>query len=382
MNFSLTPAQKQLQATIHEFCKQNLNDGVVERDKNQQFAKELWRKCGALQLQGLAVSKEYGGRGLDPLSTMLAIEALGYACRDNGLSFAIAAHLFSCVIPLEVFGSENQKSRLLPKSCNGEYIAANAITEAQGGSDAFYLNTTAEQEENTYKINGEKVYCTNLPVADWLWVLAKTKEGGNALEGITAFILERNVHDFSCDYIYDKMGMRTALMGKIAFQDILVDKEAILGKEGQGSVVFNYAMNWERIGMAALHLGTMRRLLEEFIVFARQRSVGRKTMKSFQAVQHTIAQISTEVEAASLLVYKAAILLEKPNRVHQYAAMAKYKVAELYKNGTAKLLHLYGAQGYVDNHEIERMTRDAAASTIYSGTSEVLLNIIAKWQRL
>ncbi len=382
MEFSLTPEQVELQARIHVFCKEHLNTGIVERDHKQQFSRTLWELCGREGLQGLAIDKTFGGTGLEPLSTMLGIEALGFACRDNGLSFAIAAHLFSCAIPLQIFGTESQKIKFLPSSCNGKFIAANAITEAQSGSDALHLSTKVENKENTYSLSGEKVFCTSLPEADWVLVYAKSNENHGLMNGLTAFILEKGIHDFSCPHIYTKMGLRTCLMGKLSMDNTVVNENNILGREGNGGVIFNYSMNWERIGMAALHLGTMTRLLEEFITFVKHRKVGRKAMKDFQAVQHKIAQLSTELEATRLLVYKAAALLNKPNRVHQYAAMAKLAVSELYKNGTMDLLHLYGAQGYVDNHEIERMARDAAASTLYSGTSEIQKNIIAKWKGL
>jgi len=377
MNFSLDNRQKELRAEAITSAQTHLNQGVEERDRTQHFDRGLWNKCGQLQLLGLPIDPQYGGRGLNALDTMIALEGLGYGCRDNGLSFAIGAHMLACSIPIMLFGSEAQKSHFLPKMCDGTWVATNAITETEAGSDVFSMQTTATERDNKYVINGNKNYCSNAPVADVLILYAATDPAKKALGGITGFLLERAKGEFDTSGKIEKMGLRSCEMGKISLNDISVGKDSMIGKTGGGTVQFTQSMLWERIGLSAIHMGTLQRLLEDAIAYTKERNVFDQSIESFQAIGHTLADIHVQLESARLLVYQAAWQLDHGDRASSTSAsVAKLFVSEMYKSQTMKLLQVYGAMGYINNTDIERSVRDAAAATLYSGTSEIQRNLI------
>ncbi len=380
IDFSFTLAQETLQVDIILLAQQQMNEGLVQRDKEQQFHQQGWAAAGQLGLQGLAISKAYGGQGLDIISCMHALEALGYGCRDNGLSFAIAAHLLSVVVPIGLYGTEVQKEELLPSLCNGEWIAANAMTEKSSGSDAFNMATTATASEEGYLLQGEKQYCSNAPLADLVLTYAITDAAKGAMGGISAFLLKSD--QFTAGEKVDKMGLRSCLMSNLVFDNIPLSVSSLLGKAGGGMMIFSKSMLWERIGMSLLHLGTLQRLLEEAIVFIKERKAFGQPLSRQQAVAHTLANIQTELTAARWASYYAAWCLQQNKKADFFAAIAKLKATELYKQSTAKLLQLYGAAGYTNNSDIERMLRDATASTLYSGSSEIQRNKIAGWMKL
>ena len=190
-DFNLTDEQQLLKKEITRFAKRELNNGIIERDRNHEFSKELWLKCGEMGLQGLPVPEKYGGSGLDPISTAIALEALGYGCEDGGLNFSICAHLLACVIPIMKFASEEQKKKFLPKLCSGEYIAVNGITEAESGSDVYAMTSKASLYKDQYIINGTKIWSSNGPVADIAVFYVKTNPDKGYYGGITGFILEK-----------------------------------------------------------------------------------------------------------------------------------------------------------------------------------------------
>lgn len=379
MNFSLSEEQQLIKRNIIEFSQKELNKNVIERDAQQHFPHELWRTCAEHKLQGLPVDVQYGGAGLDPLSSMIALEGLGFGSHDGGLNFSVCAHLLACVVPLWKFGTEEQKREFLPQLCNGERIAVNAITETTSGSDAFNLQTTAIETSEGYVINGIKTFSSNGPVADTILVYAVTDKEKGFYGGITAFILDKNTKGFRVGQRFEKMGLRTCTISELIFENVLVPKQNILGGLGGGSRVFNYSMDWERTGMAACHIGTMERLLDQSMEYAKTRQSGKEMIGKKQAVAHKIANMKVQLEAARLLTYKAAMGIDVSKDNTLNASIAKLFVSEALNTIAMDTLHIHGGNGYMTAYEIERAVRDAIGSTIYSGTSDIQRNIISGW---
>ena len=379
MDFSLTEEQRALRESIVRFAQEVLNPGAAERDREQTFSRELWKSCAEIGIQGLPVPEEYGGSGLDPLTCAMALEALGYGCHDGGLVFSLCAHLLSCVVPLWQQGSEEQKRRYLPGLCDGTLIGVHAMTEPGSGSDAFALRTRAEPDGAGFRINGTKTFISNGPVADLVIVFAMTDPESGYHGGVTAFLVESSAPGFAASRKLEKMGLRSSPIGELAFTDLYVSEEGVLGGVGAGSRLFSDAMDWERICLFASHVGAMERLLETSISYARTRKQFGQAIGKFQAVAHRIADMKVQLEAARLLTYRAAWRLEHARNASLDASMAKLFVSESLVEAALATVQVHGGYGYMAEYEVERALRDALASTIYSGTSEMQRNIIARW---
>ena len=378
IGFSLTDEQKALQEEIIAFAQTHLNEGVVERDREQRFDRQLWKKCGEIGLPGLCVSKEYGGRGLGAVSTVLALEALGFACEDGGLNFALSAHLLACLVPIWLHGSEEQKEYYLPSLCNGKWVAANAMTEPNAGSDVFNMHSTAKVTEKGFILNGTKSYVSNGPVADILVTYALTAPDKGFFGGISAFLLDRSIHPYNRTDKIDKLGIRSCMLGEVSFADLEVSETALLGKPGAGGMLFTQSMDWERICLGAIHIGAMDRLLKAAVKFAKGRKSGGQSISKYQAVSHPLAELKARLESARLLTYKAAWKLEAGKNVSLDGSIAKLAVSETYKALAIQLNQLYAGAAFRGQHSAERALRDSIGGTVYSGTSEIQKNIIAK----
>ncbi|MGH7474850.1 MAG: acyl-CoA dehydrogenase family protein [Longimicrobiales bacterium] len=379
MNFELTPEQTDLRDRVIGFARATLNEGAAERDLEQEFPRGLWRRCGEFGLPGLPVPEEYGGLGLDALSCAVALDALGYGCRDGGLVFSICAHLLSCVVPIWKFGTEEQKRRYLPGLCDGTLIGVHAMTEPGSGSDAFALRTRAEPNGCGFRLSGAKMFVSNGPVADLVIVFAVTDRAKGYHGGITALLVERATPGVGASGKIDKMGLRSSPLGELTFNDVELAADAVLGGVGGGSRVFTHAMDWERICLFASHVGTMQRLLEQSIAYARTRTQFGQAIGKFQAVAHRIADMKVRLEAARLLVYQAAWRLEHCRSAALEAAIAKLFVSESLLESALATVQVHGGYGYTTEYEVERTLRDAVGGTLYSGTSEMQRNIIARW---
>lgn len=379
MDFSITDEQRMFRDNIVRFSREVLNKDVAERDREQKFSPELWKKCAEIGIQGLPVPEEYGGSGLDPLSCAIALEALGYGCTDGGLVFSLCAHLLSCVVPMWLHGNEEQKKRYLPGLCDGSIIGVHAMTEPGSGSDAFALRTKAEPDGGGFRINGTKTFISNGPVANLVIVFAMTDAKKGYHGGVTAFLVESTAAGFQAGKKFDKLGLRTSPTGELVFDDLYVPAESILGTVGSGSVLFTHAMSWERICLFASHVGTMERLLEQSISYARTRTQFGQTIGKFQAISHRIADMKVQLEAARLLTYHSAWRLGRVRDSSMDAAMTKLFVSESLVKAALATVQIHGGYGYMTETEVERYLRDAIGSTIYSGTSEMQRNIISRW---
>ena len=376
MDFSLTREQSMLRDEIIRFARQELNAGAAERDREQVFSKDLWRKCGEMGIQGLPVPEEDGGPGLDPLSTALALEAFGYGCRDGGLVFSVCAHLLACVVPVWKYGSAEMKAKYLAGMCNGTLIAVNGMTEPSSGSDAFTMTTRAEPDGDGFRITGTKIMSSNAPVAHVAVVYAMNAAPKG---GITGFLVEMNTPGVSCSQTFEKMGLRSSLLGEVVLDNVYVSASAVIGRPGAGAVMFNQSMEWERICIAAAHIGTLQHLLETAIQYARTRKSAGKAIGKYQAVSHKIADMKIGLETARLLTYKAAARLDKARDIGMDASMAKVYVSETLVRAALDTVQVFGGYGFLTEYEVERILRDSVGSTLYSGANEVQRNIIASW---
>lgn len=379
MDFDLSPEQRQLRESIVRFARGTLNEGVAERDREQAFPRALWRQCAELGLPGLPAPERYGGSDADPLTCAVALEALGYGCRDGGLVFSLAAHMLACVVPLARHGNDAQRSRYLPGLCDGSLIGAHAITEPGSGSDTFAMTTRAERVDGGWRLNGTKTFISNGPVADVVLVFAVTDAAKGFHGGVTAFVVEKGWPGFRPGQAFEKMGLRTSPVGELVFDDAQVPDDAILGAVGGGSSVFTTAMEWERTLLVAAHVGTIERLLETSIAYARTRTQFGQAIGKYQAVSHRIADMKVQLEAARLLTYRAASRLGVSRGAAMDASIAKLFVSESLVRAALDTIQLHGGNGFMTEYDVERALRDAVGSTIYSGTSEMQRNIIARW---
>lgn len=378
MNFNLTPEQKQLQSTVVHFAQQELNEGVIGRDREQEFSNELWEKCAAMGLAGLCIPIRYGGSGYDAINTAIAVEALGYGCEDGGLSFAVIAQLTACAIPIALNGNHEQKQMWLPGLCNGSIIAANAMTETESGSDVASIATSATLNGDQYLITGTKTFASNAPVASIAVLYTNTASDKGMMGGLSAFVVDKDTH-FTCEQHFEKMGLRTCTIGDVVVNQVLVPAIRLIGKEGAGGAIFNESMEWERVCMAALHVGTMRRIIERTIQYVKHREVGGKPISSYQAIAFKIADMHTNMERSWLLVLRAASVIGKSRQAGKYASMAKLTSSECLQETAKTCIQVHGGNGYMTEYGLERVLRDAVSATIYSGTSEIQRNIIAAW---
>jgi alkylation response protein AidB-like acyl-CoA dehydrogenase len=378
MDLDLNQEQRLLRDNIKRFAERELNADIQARDRAHEFSRAAWDKCGELRLQGLPVPQPMGGAGLDPLSCAVALEALGYGCRDGGLVFSICAHLLACVVPIWKHGSKDQHQRYLPGLCDGSLIAVNAMTEPDTGSDAFAMSTRALRDGDGFRIHGTKMFCSNGPVADLAVVYALTDADKGFHGGVTAFVVEKAA-GFSAGRSFEKLGLRTAPLSELAFDGVYVPGEAVLGEVGGAAPIFAQSMDWERALLGATHVGAMQRMLEQALEYARTRKQYGQPIGKFQAVSHRIADMKVRLEAARALVYQAAWKLDRARDVSLHASAAKLFVSESLQRSALDLVQILGGYGFIAENDAERGLRDAIGSTIYSGTSEIQRNIIARW---
>ena len=377
IDFEPTAEQQQLCQTIIEFARAELNEDIIGRDRRGSFSKDVWRRCAELGLQGLPVPSDYGGAGADALTIMLALEALGYACRDNGLIFSLNAQMWACETPIVKFGNDEQKRRYLPRLCDGSLIAAHAMTEPATGSDAFALTTTAARTDGGYVLSGSKTFATNAPESDLFLVFATT-DPKRGLAGLCAFLVERATPGLTVGTALSKMGLRTSPMSELFLDGCEVSDEQLLGKPGAGMAMFTSSMLWERSCILASTVGTMQYQLERTIDYARERRQFGQPIGSFQAVSHRIVDMKLRCETARLLLYRLGWLLDHGRPAALDSALGKLYLSECFVQSSLDALQVHGGYGYMTEYELERDVRDAIGSRLYSGTSDIQRNIVAR----
>jgi alkylation response protein AidB-like acyl-CoA dehydrogenase len=379
MDFSLSAEQRELRAAAIEFARRELDQDVAKRDDAGEFAREAWRACAKFGIQGLPIPEELGGGGADILTTVVVMEALGYGCHDNGLIFSLNAQMWSLELPLVKFGRPEQQTAYLPGLMSGNLIGVHAMTEPDSGSDAFSMRTHAERQGDHYVLNGTKLYITNAPVADVVLVFCADRDApASRLAGISAFLVDKGTPGFSVTRSMEKMGLRTSPMGEIVLADCVVPAASRLGPEGAGMAIFNSSMAWERSCILASALGVMQRQLEACVGYAKTRKQFGQPIGKFQGVAGKVADMYLRLEAARLLIYQAAWLGQQGTPCPAEAAAAKLFTSEALVQSSLDAIQVHGAYGYMKESGIERDLRDAVASTIYSGTSEIQRVILAR----
>jgi alkylation response protein AidB-like acyl-CoA dehydrogenase len=377
VDFDWSSEQLALRDSVIAFARQALQDDLVRRERDAGFPRELWARCAEFGIQGLPFPEEYGGGGADPLTTALAMEALGSACRDGGLLFGINAQMWSVQMPILTFGTAEQRRRYLPALCAGTLIGAHGMSEPDSGSDAFALRTVAERRGGCYVLNGSKTFVTNAPVAD-LFLAFATVEPDKGVLGVTAFLVERDFPGFRVGKTIEKMGLKTSPMAEIVFEECAVPEENRLGREGRGASIFNDSMEWERSCLLATILGAMERQLDGCVRYARERKQFGRPIGEFQSVANRLVDMRVRLESARLVLYRAVWRKQQGRPAGSDAAMAKLYLSEAWVRSCLDAVQVHGGYGYTTEYEVERDLRDAVGSTLYSGTSEIQRAIIAR----
>jgi L-prolyl-PCP dehydrogenase len=340
------------------------------------FSAEAWRAAGEFGLTGLDLPVEYGGLGLDCLSTARVLEGYGEGCTRLGLMFSTCAHLFACCGPIACGGSPALRARLLPRLARGELIGANAITESHAGSDMLALRTFASREGDGYQITGEKTLVTNGPVADVTVVYARTQPEGGYLS-LSAFAVERDTPGFLTGEPFAKVGLQGSPTGSVYLQESPVPRENLIGAEGQGALIFKAAMQTERACLFAGYLGAMARQLDDVVRFAAERHQFGRAIGKNQAISHRIVDMKLRLEAARLLVYHACWMLDRGHDAMVEVSLAKIAVSEAAVQSGLDAIHIHGGLGVMSATGIDGLLRDALPATLVSGTSEIQRDIVA-----
>ncbi len=378
MDFSWSDEQRAFRDRVVAFARESLNDDLRTLDAQGAFPRVLWDRCAAFGLLGLAVPEAYSGTpDVDFLTAMLAMEGLGYGCRENGLAFGINAQLWTVQLPLLRFGTNAQKERWLPRLCRGEWIGAHAITEPEAGSDIFNLQTHARRVEGGYVLHGAKCLVSFAPIADLALIFA-TLDPALGKWGITAFVVEKGTPGFHAGPVQEKMGLRTVPIGAFTFDDCFVPDENRIGPEGAGVSISTHSLEWERCCILASQLGAMERQLETAIAFARERKQFGQAIGKFQSVAHRITDMKLRLETARLLLYKVAWLKQNNKSAMLEAALLKLYISESFVASGLDAIRVHGGRGYLTENEVERDLRDAIGGLLYAGTSDIQRNIIAR----
>ena len=376
MMYKYSAEQKLLQEQIAETAKLYLNHDIIAKDKASQFDRTAWQHLSATGIMGLLVPEAYGGSALTAFDFAIALEALGNYCEDSGLTFAFAAHSLACVLPIVKFADEHAKQTFLPKLADGSWIAANAMTETQSGSDAFNMKSRIDNTESESRLYASKCFVSNGPVADLVVLYASADPSKGFFGGVSGFLLRKDADQFKVGQIYDKMGLRTCPISEILVDGVAIDAGSRLGKEGAGGQIFNTSMEWERALLPAMHVGIMERLVRQTIQYTKNRESGGVAISKLQAVSHHIADMKVCLEASRALVYNAAQAIDSQKFFGLQASVVKVFVSEQLKKVCDMAVQLHGGYGFTTDYQVERALRDAQSASIYSGTSDIMKNMI------
>ncbi len=377
MDFYWKPEQLAIKQSVIDFAKSELSKDFIERDKTGTFSKEDWVKCAKYGILGFPMPEVYGGRNSDILETMLLMEGLGFGYKDGALIFGMNAQMWSVQMPLMSHGTDEQKKKYLAPMIRGELIGGHCMSEPFSGSDAYSLKSIAVKQGNKYILNGSKTYITNGPIADVFLVFA-TVAPEKKMWGVTAFLVEKDTPGLFVSPVFEKMGLKTIPMGAIELTNCEIPIENRLGPEGAGAQLFNGSMEWERSCILASSLGAMEYQLELSIDYAREREQFGKAIGEFQSVSNRIVDMKVRMETARLMLYKVAWMKSIGKPAVMEAAIAKLYLSECFVQSSLDAVRLHGANGYLTDFGIEHNLRDSVGGLLYSGTSDIQRNIIAR----
>ena len=375
MDFQLTDIQKLFQKTVREFAEKEIKPLAPRIDQEEYFPYEMYKKMGKMGLMGMTVPQEYGGAGIDRISYMIALEEISRVCGSTGLT--VEAHNTLGAGYIYEMGTEAQRKKYLPKLTTGDAFAALAITEPNAGSDVASLQTTAVLEGNEWVLNGTKQFITTGDIAEVVIVMAKTdKEKGT--KGITAFLVEKDTPGFKPGQLEDKLGLRGSRTAELIFENCRIPKDYILGEKDKGFYGVMDTLDRGRTAVGAMSVGIAQGALDASVEYAQQREQFGRPIGKFQAIQWMISDMATEIDAARLLVYRAAHLEDTGKPFSKEAAMAKLFASEIAMRATVKAIQIFGGYGYTREYPVERFYRDVKLCQIGEGTSEVQRIVIAK----
>jgi len=349
---------------------------VEARDRTATFSRAAWNALAEAGLLGLPTASEHGGQGLSLLQTVYAHEGLARGCDDGGLLLAAHAHLFGC-LPILRGGAPTQQATYIPELASGQVIYALAMTEAASGSNAFHMATRATRNGDHYVLSGEKVWITNGPIADRILVFARTADGP-PFASLSVFLVDGTAPGVTRHPNVPRIGLRTCAVGPVSFDRVQVPEDRRIGPEGAGAQLFLAAMEWERIGIMTAALGSMDRLLTASLRHARKPRGTTPALRSHQAVTHRLANLRADLDRSRLLLYKAAWQVSRGKTAPAEAAISKLTASEAHLEAALTALRTFGASGLVEGNGIERAVRDATCGLIYSGTSDIQRNLIAR----
>ena len=378
MDFTLRKEHEMARSLFREFAEKEVKPLAQEVDETEEFPRETARKMAKNGFLGIPVPKEYGGQGCDPLTYVMCVEELSKVCGTTGV--IVSAHTSLCCDPIQTFGTEEQKQKYLVPLAKGEKLGAFGLTEPGAGTDAQGQQTKAVADGDDYIINGSKIFITNGKEADVYVIFAVTgtiEKRGRKIKEITSFIVEKGTPGFTFGTKEKKMGIRGSSTYELIFTDCRVPKENMLGKLGQGFKIAMHTLDGGRIGIAAQALGIAEGALERTIAYTKERKQFGKPIAALQNTQFQLADMATKVEAAQLLVYKAAMAKATKKEYGFEAAQAKLYATEVAMEVTTKAVQLHGGYGYTREYDVERMMRDAKITEIYEGTSEVQRMVIS-----
>lgn len=374
MNFSMTREQEMVREMVRSFALTEVEPLAEEIDRDARFPQETLEKAGPLGLMGMPFPEEYGGAGADYVAYIMAVEELSRVCGATGV--ILQTHTALCSWPIFTYGTEAQKQKYLPDLNSGRKLGAFGLTEANAGSDAAGLQTKAEDKGDHWLLNGSKIFISGGGLADVYVILAMTDKS-QGTRGISAFLVEKGTPGFSWPKKEDKMGIRGSIAAELVFEDVKLPREALLGKLGQGFKIAMSALDVGRLGIAAQALGIAQGAFDKTVDYMKNRKQFGRSLNKFQALAFEMAQMETRIEAARLLLYRAADLRQRGLPSGVEAARAKLYCSETAMYVTTKAVQFHGGYGYIKDYPVERMMRDAKITEIYEGTSEVMKMVIS-----
>jgi alkylation response protein AidB-like acyl-CoA dehydrogenase len=374
VDFELAPEQKEIQGLAREFARQEIEPHAGAWDREHRFPREVFAKLAELGLMGVCIPAEYGGAGADFLSYILVLEELSRA--DAGVGVTVAVHTSAVTLPLLTWGTDEQRARFIPPLAAGEHLGAFALTEPEAGSDAGALRTRAEPDGDGWRITGAKQWITNGRYAGTFLLFARTDPGTPGSGGVSAFVLDAEHVRITRDE--EKLGLNSSVTSDLVIEGSQVGRDRLLHEENKGFQVAMQTLDGGRIGIAAQAVGIAQAAYDVAREYAKERHAFGKSISEFQAIQHKLADMSTEIDAARLLVYRAATLKERGEPHTEAGAKAKLFASEMARRQTAEAIQVLGGYGYTKEFPVERYYRDAKITEIYEGTSEIQRLVIAR----
>ena len=374
MNFHFTPDEQDVLDMLHDFCLKEVAPIAAEIDEEERFPEETWHKLADMGMMGVPFAEEYGGAGLSYVNYIGVCEELAKHCATT--SVMVSAHTSLCSWPISEYGTEEQKQKYLTKLASGEWLGAFGLTEPGAGTDSAMQKTVAEDKGDHWVLNGSKIFITNAGFAHVFVIFAMTdKSLGN--KGISAFIVEKDFPGFKVGTHEKKMGIRGSSTCELVFEDCIVPKENLLGEIGKGFKIAMTTLDGGRIGIGAQALGIAQAAIDECVKYTKERVQFGKRISQFQNTQFQLADMQAKVDAARLLIYRAAQAKQDHEPYSHLAAMGKLYASEAASDVTRRCLQLVGGYGYTREYPMERMMRDAKITEIYEGTSEVQRMVIS-----